>query len=90
MSRRLAALLPLALAACAPHYEWVETPASSPEPAPKSDTSPDLQGPRTAQDLACEGSTSATRVQGRNDRFRGVEGFNSRGCVRPGPWKTAD
>jgi len=91
MSTRFIALFPLVLGACAPHYEWVEAPpARAPEPASAEATSPDLEGPTTAQDLACEGSTSATRAHARRNRFRSVEGFNTRGCVRPGPWKTAD
>lgn len=91
MTSRLTAALPLLLSACAPHYEWVEAPSSpAPQPDARATTRPDVDGPRTAQDLACEGSTNATRAQARQGRFRGVEGFNSRGCVRPGPWKSAD
>jgi len=88
---RLTPLFTLVLAACAPHYEWVEAPdAPPPEASSTTKTRPELGGPRTAGDLACEGSTSATRQYARQNRYRSVEGFNTRGCVRPGPWKATD
>lgn len=68
-------------AGCAPHYDWVEEPAT---PASDEATSP---RPPNASTGPCAASTPAVRQQARQGRYQGVEGFDSRGCIGPQTWE---
>ncbi|MEM1031310.1 MAG: hypothetical protein AAF928_20155 [Myxococcota bacterium] len=97
----VACLTVVAAAGCAPRYHWVDAEPDGQEPrrgaagdaAERRDEAAEraaLKGPRTSEDLSCEGSTGATREFARRNRYRGVEGFNTRGCVRAGSWTAAE
>jgi hypothetical protein len=75
-------LLLVALAGCAPHYEWVEEPQPPETPREREAH----ERPPTATTGPCAASTPAVRQQARQGRFQGVEGFDARGCVGPEPW----
>lgn len=74
-----------ALAACAPHYRWVEDPDDPPPAAESTEELPasDLEDAKR-QRPACDGTTRASRLLHRKSRYNSVDSFNSRNCV-PAP-----
>jgi hypothetical protein len=67
----------MALAGCGTSPDFVDEPAH-----PEAVQEQDWDGATPMQDgrPECVGTTGATRMQGRQDRHTGVEGFSSRGC----------